>query len=311
MDKNEILTVVGILAIIGIVLISGCVERSQILNLTASSDVIKQDGVLLSPDEKKISDTFYEHSPIYICGKINAWTGGSSVDVEIYKIYQDEIIPLNISVRTEPYGNIEGRDIWVCVNLSNLLDSGKYKAKFLLDEKTRWISFNVKGGVSPPSFPNPNLEKMTISKPSLIGSIEEVQEFLKIYPKRKFSPSDIGSGNYVLKIYSDEGCINYTLWVYVNKINMSVYNIVLESVGGFCSPTASAPAMRSLESDISRFLKNEKLCDYDTDCFVFEDSCYNFLHIEKYRATDMCDRSAGCRCINDTCTVITKWENEK
>ncbi len=146
---------------------------------------------------------------------------------------------------------------------------------------------------------------------AIANATEELQEFLKLYPNSKFSIPVWGTkdpSTFAImvssrgeEIYHDRKHITHSLLVYIGKTNATVYNIDLQSGGGVCSSMESAPQMRSIWDNQTSFLKNEKWCDYDTDCFVFDDTCYNFLHIEKYRMTNMCDRGVGCKCINNTC----------
>jgi len=150
-NLNGILTVV-IVAVIGIVLLSGCIDMNkepepQILNLTMCSDVINpyNDSRFLLPKEETCFFVFNESSEIYVCGNITTAINGNPINMEIYKIFDNQSLHLNISI-PEKYNDIG--ENWDCINMSLLLlKEGEYKLRYILGEgknkQEKWISFKI------------------------------------------------------------------------------------------------------------------------------------------------------------------------
>ncbi len=151
--KNFMIVVVSI-AIVGIVLLSGCVDiykepEPQILNLTICSDVLNpyNDSRFLLPEEETCYSIFNESSEIYVCGNITSSIDGDLMNIEIYKIYGGQSIPLNVSTPGE-FWWWDVHEEWCCINISSLsLKEGEYNLKWILGEggnkKEKWMSFKI------------------------------------------------------------------------------------------------------------------------------------------------------------------------
>ncbi|CEG12416.1 Uncharacterized serpin-like protein MA_3388 (modular protein) [groundwater metagenome] len=152
-SKNlSIALIIASIAIIWAVLLSGCVEnitdkQPQILNLTMCSDVINpyNDSRFLLPKEETYSFVFNESSEIYVCGNITTLINGNPINIEIYKIFDNQSFYLNISI-PEKYNDVT--ENWDCINMSLLLlKEGEYKLRYILgggkNKQEKDISFKI------------------------------------------------------------------------------------------------------------------------------------------------------------------------
>lgn len=292
-EKNILLNLTGILAIIIVSTgISGCINSDrepQILDVKTST------GVFPGGEPKNITKEFTADSQIHICAKVTASYGATCAEIKIYSAESLKVLEIN-SLCTE------GDNVWLCANLTakeGRLNPGNYSVEFIFGNKVNKTLFTVIEDV--PEEPQ-QPDEVIKQKPAYnIAGSEEVKEFLKLYPKTKFTKPEQQNDAIIVKIYSDEGKINHTLYVKIDKISGEIKNTILENTGGFCPPEQNTPETRSVTENQTEFLKNEKKCVYDSDCFAFNAECYNFQHIEKYKETNMCDRGIGCECIKNTC----------
>ncbi len=147
-SKNlSIALIIASIAIICVVLLSGCVKnitdrQPQISNAVTCLNVTNTNFALAEPNLNTISHTFYENSSIYVCANITTSIGGSGLKVRILNSsnstgenlsYLPVITPLNWE---EDY-DVNGE--WRCLNLSDKLQAGKYNVRVILGEKENHV----------------------------------------------------------------------------------------------------------------------------------------------------------------------------
>jgi len=149
MDKKSknlsVALIITSIAIIGVVLLSGCVEnitdrQPQISNAVTCSNLTDTNFALAEPNLNTSSHTFYENSSIYVCANITTSIDGDVLKVRILNLsnYEGENLS-NASVITslnweEDYV-LNGK--WRCHDLSNKLQAGKYVVRIILGEKEK------------------------------------------------------------------------------------------------------------------------------------------------------------------------------
>jgi len=139
-----------ILLIIGLVFISGCIDREvKILNVTTCSNVIiPSDGAFPVPDLNTSSNSFYEGSLIYVCANVTTSAGGNSLEIKILN-FSEHILNLSdapVVAESEKYA--ESIERWHCVNFSDKLPEGKYMVEVKLGEKEKHMLIEVKKQVN-------------------------------------------------------------------------------------------------------------------------------------------------------------------
>ncbi len=145
-SKNlSVAFIIASIAIIWIVLLSGCVEnitdrQPQISNAVTCSNVTNTNFALAEPNLNTSSHTFYENSSIYVCDNITTSIGGSELGVRILNLSNS--MGENLSNLSAITFLDEGYDIngeWRCLNLSDKLQAGKYNVRVILGEKENHV----------------------------------------------------------------------------------------------------------------------------------------------------------------------------
>ncbi len=145
-SKNlSVALIIASIAIIWIVLLSGCVEnitdrQPQISNAVTCSNVTNTNFALAEPNLNTSSHTFYENSSIYVCANITTSIGGSELGVRILNLSNS--MGENLSNLSAITFLDEGYDIngeWRCLNLSDKLQAGKYNVRVILGEKENHV----------------------------------------------------------------------------------------------------------------------------------------------------------------------------
>ncbi len=145
-SKNlSVAFIIASIAIIWIVLLSGCVEnitdrQPQISNAVTCSNVTNTNFALAEPNLNTSSHTFYENSSIYVCANITTSIGGSELGVRILNLSNS--MGENLSNLSAITFLDEGYDIngeWRCLNLSDKLQAGKYNVRVILGEKENHV----------------------------------------------------------------------------------------------------------------------------------------------------------------------------
>jgi len=178
-----------ILLIIGLVFISGCIDREvKILNVTACSNVIiPPDSAFPIPDLNTSSNSFYEGSLIYVCANVTTSSGGDSLEIKILN-FSEHISLSDAPVVAESEEYTESIERWHCANFSDKLPEGRYIVKVKLGKKEKHILIEVKKQVN-----NENNESLKQNESSLKEAMKKVVEgnnkfAFELY--KKFSTND-------------------------------------------------------------------------------------------------------------------------